>query len=141
MRVRAPVRTPAGQQHLDGPNQVPPTASEDELKDWGLVSGEDLLEDLQRRPVGSEAKRQVDGAAEAFNEHVLLRRADGILLGTLGFGLLLAAVGLRVAVAALLRAGGGFRWLRSVTGVWFGLFRRADRVLLPLAGAPPVFAP
>lgn len=141
VRVRAPVRTPAGQQHLDGPHQIPPAASEDELKDRRLVSGEDLLEDLQRRPVGSEAEGQVDGAAEAFDEHALLCGADGILLRTLGFGFLLTAAGLGEAVATLLRVGGGLWRLRGVAGVWFGALRGTDRVLLLLTGAPPVFTP
>lgn len=102
MRVRAPVSTPAGKQDLDGPHQIPPAASENELQDRRFVSGEDLLEDLQRWSVGPEAEGQVDGAAEPLDQDALLRGTDGILLGgALRFGLLLAAVRLGGAVAGL----------------------------------------
>ncbi len=141
VRVCAPIWTPAGQQHLDGPHQVSPTAPEDELQDRRLVSGEDLFKNLQRRPVGSEAERQADGSGEAFDQHALLCGADGTLLRTLGFGFLVSAAGFCQAVAALVWVGGGFWGIWRVAGVWFGALRGADRVLFLLTGAPPVLTP
>lgn len=141
MRVRAAVSAPAGQEYLDGPHQVPAAASEDELQDRRLVSGEDLLEDLQRRPVGPQAEGQVDGPGQALDQDALLPGADGILLRTVTLSLLLGASSFGDAVSALLRLGEGLWRLRGVAGVWFGSLWRTDGFLLLLTGAAAVFTP
>lgn len=141
VRVRAPVSTPAGKQDLNGPHQIPPAPSKDQLQDGRFVSRKDLLKDLQRWSVGSEAERQVDGATEAFDQDALLRGADGIFLRTLRFGFLPTVAGLGEAVATLVRMGGRFWRLRGVAGVWFGALRGTDGVLLSVTGAAPVFSP
>lgn len=139
VRVGAPVSTAAGKQDLDGPHQIPSAASKDELQDGRFVSREDLLQDLQRWSVGSEAERQVDGAPEAFDQDVLLRGADGVFRRTPRFGFLPAVAGLGEAVATLVRIGGRLWRLGRVAGVRFGALRGTDGVLLSVTGAAPVF--